>query len=122
MRLRPAALVAIGVVLLAGLEAVPFYTDWLWFAEVGYVPVFLKTAALRGSLLVGAGLVAYLFLSLNLRAAVWPQFRRNRITRSRGSATASLRRISPVPSVEPSSTTIASNGPVRASRTSTSSR
>ena len=70
MRLRPAALVAIGVVLLAGLEAVPFYTDWLWFAEVGYVPVFLKTAALRGSLLVGAGLVAYLFLSLNLRAAV----------------------------------------------------
>ena len=70
MRLRPAALVVIGVVLLAGLEAVPFYTDWLWFAEVGYVPVFLKTAALRGSLLVGAGLVAYLFLSLNLRAAV----------------------------------------------------
>ena len=70
MRLRPAALVVIGVVLLAGLEAVPFYTDWLWFAEVGYVPVFLKTAALRGSLLVVAGLVAYLFLSLNLRAAV----------------------------------------------------
>jgi uncharacterized membrane protein (UPF0182 family) len=58
------------VVAVAALEAVPFYTDWLWFEEVGYVPVFLRIAATRGALLIGLGFVTYLFLLLNLRAAV----------------------------------------------------
>ncbi|MGH7357950.1 MAG: UPF0182 family protein, partial [Candidatus Rokuibacteriota bacterium] len=49
---------------------VPFYTDWLWFQEVGYAPVFLRIAATRGMLLIGLGLATFLFLSLNLRAAV----------------------------------------------------
>jgi len=55
---------------LAAIEGVPFYTDWLWFEEVGYASVFLRVAALRGGLLLGVGLASYLFLSLNLRAAV----------------------------------------------------
>jgi uncharacterized membrane protein (UPF0182 family) len=62
-------LVVAGAAILA-LEAVPFYTDWLWFDEVGYTPVFLRIAALRGALLVGVGLVTYVFLTLNLRTAV----------------------------------------------------
>ena len=68
---RPLALLAvIGVAAVAAIEAVPFYTDWLWFHEVGYVPVFLRIAATRGALLIGLGLVTFLFISLNLRAAV----------------------------------------------------
>ena len=40
---RPLALLAvIGVAAVVAIEAVPFYTDWLWFQEVGYVPVFLR--------------------------------------------------------------------------------
>ena len=70
MRRSLAALAAIAVVAVAALEAVPFYTDWLWFQEVGYAPVFLRIAATRGALLIGVGLVTYVFLRLNLRAAV----------------------------------------------------
>jgi hypothetical protein len=58
------------VAVLGALEAVPFYTDWLWFEEVGYASVFLRVAGMRGALLVAVGLASYLFLSLNLRAAV----------------------------------------------------
>jgi uncharacterized protein len=67
---RTVLLVAAAVVVLAALEALPFYTDWLWFEEVGYLTVFLKLAALRAGLLIGAGLSAYIFLAANLRAAV----------------------------------------------------
>ena len=70
MRRWLAALAAIAVVAVAALEAVPFYTDWLWFQEVGYAPVFLRIAATRGALLIVLGLVTYVFLRLNLRAAV----------------------------------------------------
>ena len=59
-----------GVAMVLALEAVPFYTDWLWFEEVGYLPVFLRIAAIRGAILIVVGLVTFLFLSLNLRAAV----------------------------------------------------
>lgn len=59
-----------GVAMVLALEAVPFYTDWLWFEEVGYLPVFLRIAAIRGTILIVVGLVTFLFLSLNLRAAV----------------------------------------------------
>jgi uncharacterized membrane protein (UPF0182 family) len=63
-------LILLAVVLVLALEAVPFYTDWLWFEEVGYLPVFLRIAATRGAILIVVGLVTFLFLSLNLRAAV----------------------------------------------------
>jgi uncharacterized membrane protein (UPF0182 family) len=61
-------LLAVAAVL--ALEAVPFYTDWLWFEEVGYLPVFLRIAAIRGAILLVVGLVSFLFLNLNLRVAV----------------------------------------------------
>ena len=57
------------VLLVLGLEAVPFYTDWLWFLEVGYASVFLQIAGLRGALLLAVGLGAFVFVAGNLRAA-----------------------------------------------------
>jgi len=68
-RSRVAMLVGAAAAVFVGLEAVPFYTDWLWFQEVGYGPVFLKIAALRGGLLLAVGLVSFAFLVGNLRAA-----------------------------------------------------
>jgi hypothetical protein len=67
-RLVLALLVAIGAVV--GLEAVPFYTDWLWFAELGYQDVFWRIATTRGSLLLGVGLASLAFLAASLRAAM----------------------------------------------------
>jgi uncharacterized membrane protein (UPF0182 family) len=67
---RAALVLLVVVIALGAFEAVPFYTDWLWFEEVGYAPVFLRVAALRGGLLLAIGLASYLFLFLNLRAAV----------------------------------------------------
>ena len=66
MSRRIAVLVGGGVAVVLALEAVPFYMDWLWFEEVGYLPVFLRTAATRGSILIGVGLVAFLFVIANL--------------------------------------------------------
>jgi hypothetical protein len=63
-------LLLVGVAAILALEAVPFYTDWLWFEEVGYVPVFLRIAATRGGILIGVGFLTFLFLTMNLRAAV----------------------------------------------------
>jgi hypothetical protein len=57
------------VAVFAGLEAVPFYTDWLWFEEVGYSAVFLRVVTLRGGLFLMVGLGSFLFLWANLRAA-----------------------------------------------------
>ena len=63
-------LLAIGVAAVLALEAVPFYTDWLWFEEVGYLAVFLRIAAATRGGLPGVGLLTFVFLTLNLRAAV----------------------------------------------------
>jgi uncharacterized protein len=57
------------VLLFAALEAVPFYTDWLWFEEVGYSSVFLRVVSLRGGMFLMVGLGSFLFLWVNLRAA-----------------------------------------------------
>src|SRR5262249_13307634 len=57
--------------LFAALEAVPFYTDWLLFEEVGYSPVFLSVFGLRGSLFLVVGLPSLLFIGVNLRAAAY---------------------------------------------------
>ncbi len=64
-----------GLILLAAvlLFAVPsvagFYTDWLWFQELGYQGVFLRT--LKAQILVFAGTFtfAFVFLFLNLKVA-----------------------------------------------------
>src|SRR5712692_9198709 len=50
-------------------QVVPLYTDWLWFQEVGYTAVFLKTLSLRGSLFTAVALGVLLFLYVNLSLA-----------------------------------------------------
>jgi hypothetical protein len=50
-------------------QAVPLYTDWLWFDEVGFVSVFTSILALRGWIVLGVGLVVLVFLFVNLGVA-----------------------------------------------------
>ncbi len=70
-RARGMLLLVALVAVFAALEAVPFYTDWLWFEEVGYGAVFLRVVALRSGLFLGVGLVSLLFVGMNLRAAAY---------------------------------------------------
>jgi uncharacterized membrane protein (UPF0182 family) len=50
-------------------SAVGYYTDWLWFQEVGYTGVFLRTLNAQGAVFLATFTVAYLFLYFNLRIA-----------------------------------------------------
>jgi len=50
-------------------QAVPLYTDWLWFKEVGFTQVFMTRLALSGWLFIGLGGAAFLFLFANLSMA-----------------------------------------------------
>jgi uncharacterized membrane protein (UPF0182 family) len=60
----------LGFILLTGLgQAVPLYTDWLWYAEVGFTQVFTTVLSLRGWLFLGAGGVVFLFMYGNLWVA-----------------------------------------------------
>jgi hypothetical protein len=49
--------------------AIPLYTDWLWFQEIGYAQVFLTILFLRSYLVLGVGLAAFLVLYANLTFA-----------------------------------------------------
>jgi uncharacterized membrane protein (UPF0182 family) len=61
-------LLALLVVL--GLPAIAeFYTDWLWFQEVGYEQVFLRSLTARSIITVVVGLVVFAFLAGNLALA-----------------------------------------------------
>jgi uncharacterized protein len=66
------------VVLLAVPSAAVFYTDWLWFQELGYEGVFLKTYKAKGLVFTATFLIAFVFLYVNLqlakRALSRPQF------------------------------------------------
>jgi uncharacterized membrane protein (UPF0182 family) len=59
--------VVVGLGLLA--QVVPFYTDWLWFGEVGYTNVFWTTLSLRGGLFTAVAVGALIFLWANLAFA-----------------------------------------------------
>src|SRR5262245_24012498 len=47
-----------------------FYTDWLWFQEVGYLPVFVRQLSARGTIGIVTAAIVLLFLWLNLRLAL----------------------------------------------------
>ncbi|MDX2030631.1 MAG: UPF0182 family protein [Blastocatellia bacterium] len=47
-----------------------FYTDWLWFQDLGYQTVFSKVLATRVALGLTVGLAAGLFVFLNFRLAL----------------------------------------------------
>jgi uncharacterized membrane protein (UPF0182 family) len=50
-------------------QAVPLYTDWLWFQEVGFTTVFTTRLQLSGWLFIGLGAVVFVFLFVNLSVA-----------------------------------------------------
>jgi uncharacterized protein len=60
----------LGFVLLSLLgQAIPLYTDWLWFQEVGFTSVFTTRLQLSGWLFVGLGAAVFVFLFVNLSVA-----------------------------------------------------
>src|SRR5688500_2055928 len=69
---RPQPIVLL-VVLVATLgvlaQVVPFYTDWLWFGEVGYQNVFWSILSLRGGLFTAVTVGVLVFLWANLTFA-----------------------------------------------------
>ena len=56
------------VVVPFGRQAVELYTDWLWFDEVGFSGVFRTILSTKVLLGLGAGVVAFLVLYLNVLA------------------------------------------------------
>ena len=61
-------LVGLVVLIVVG-QAVPLYTDWLWFQEVGFTTVFTTRLAVSGQLFLGLGLAVFVFLFVNLSVA-----------------------------------------------------
>ncbi|MEO5896999.1 MAG: UPF0182 family protein [Vicinamibacterales bacterium] len=47
-----------------------FYTDWLWFKEVGYEQVYLRSLAAHGTVTVVVAAVVFALLALNLIVAM----------------------------------------------------
>src|SRR5687768_3805636 len=70
MRLR--APIILGLILLVtGIPAMAeFYTDWLWFQEVGYEQVFLRSLTARSLVSAGVGAAAFVLLAGNLLVAL----------------------------------------------------
>jgi uncharacterized membrane protein (UPF0182 family) len=50
-------------------SSVTYYTDWLWFRELGYEHVFVRTLNAQLMVFVAAFAIAFLFLFFNLRIA-----------------------------------------------------
>ena len=62
-------LILVGLLVFAGPALVTLYTDWLWFGEVGYEEVFLRTLSARTWLGGVVFLFAFAVLYGNLRLA-----------------------------------------------------
>ena len=68
--LRFIVIVVLAVLFLGGPSLVRFYTDWLWFGEVGYQEVFLTIVRSQASLFTITFVIAVLWLVFNLRLAL----------------------------------------------------
>ncbi len=71
MRLRslPGLLIVAAFLLFIVPTAVGFYTDWLWFREIGYEGVFLRSLNAQGLVFALTFGLVFLFLYFNLRFA-----------------------------------------------------
>lgn len=71
MRLRgfPGALIAGAILLLVVPSAMVFYTDWLWFIELGYEGLFTRKLNAQARVFVLTFAAAFLFLYVNLALA-----------------------------------------------------
>src|SRR5262245_66116071 len=63
-------LILLALAFFAGPAAIRFYTDWLWFGEVGYPQVFLTVIRAQSLLFVITFAVAAVWLAANLRLAL----------------------------------------------------
>jgi hypothetical protein len=68
--LRFVILILLALAFFAGPAAVRFYTDWLWFGEIGYQQVFLTVLRAQSLLFVITFAVAAVWLAANLRLAL----------------------------------------------------
>lgn len=66
MRVRGSGILFI-ILLVAGIPAIAeFYTDWLWFEEVGYTQVFLRSLTAKTLITAVLGLVAFALIGGNV--------------------------------------------------------
>ncbi|NLJ24744.1 MAG: UPF0182 family protein [Firmicutes bacterium] len=72
------------VIILLGLSLwlIGFYTDWLWFEQVGYRSVFTARLAWTCIVWLGSGLLFSGFIFFNLRATTWALKQRTRMDTS----------------------------------------
>ncbi len=70
MRLRAPALLVIVLIVTGIPAAAEFYTDWLWFQEVGYEQVFLRSLTVRTTVTAAAGLLSFVLLAGNVLLAM----------------------------------------------------
>src|SRR5262245_21558096 len=67
----PFAIVVVAMLLfLIAPTLVGFYTDWLWFGEVGYQPVFATMLRSQGTLFALAFVCAFAWLAFNVQVAM----------------------------------------------------
>ena len=65
------AFIALGLfIIFGGPTLLEFYTDWLWFGEVGYQQVYSTTLRAQGTLFTIGFVVTVAWLMLNLRIAI----------------------------------------------------
>jgi uncharacterized protein len=71
MRLRglPGLILLAGILLFAVPSSTVYYTDWLWFRELGYQGVFLRTLNAQALVFTATFAVSFLFLFFNLKVA-----------------------------------------------------
>src|SRR5262245_60509154 len=71
MPLRRLPILLVLLLVATGIPATAeFYTDWLWFQEVGYLPVFVRQLSARGTIGIATGGIVLAFVWLNLRLAL----------------------------------------------------
>jgi uncharacterized protein len=70
-RFPRAGLLVLAFVVLTGVPSfADFYTDWLWFRELGYEQIYLKSISASATTGMVVGLVVFAILWLNLRLAL----------------------------------------------------
>jgi len=70
LRPRFVILIAFALVFFAGPSLVTYYTDWLWFGEVGYRQVFLTMLSAQARLFIAVMLVSLAWLLVNVLTAI----------------------------------------------------
>src|SRR6187399_1200053 len=71
MTIRRLPILLVFVVLLTGIPSIAtFYTDWLWFKELGYEAVFLRSLSAQTLVAAVSGIVVFALLAGNLVLAL----------------------------------------------------